>query len=279
MRSYLNNLPELHQRIITGLIGGTILLSSVYWHEWSYFAVFFGICAFTQIEFYKLVGLDGTRLPLKSFGTLNGLFIFVLTFLIHKYELNTNLYYLIFIALSGVYFIKLYVKTDLTPFANIAFTFLGVMYVAIPFALLNTVVFMDGAYSPQIILGTLFLIWANDTGAYFSGRAFGKRKLFYRISPKKTWEGSIGGGLLALSVGFGISKIFTHLESWQWLCISLIIIIAGTYGDLVESLFKRSMRIKDSGNSIPGHGGFLDRFDSLLLAAPFIVTFLKLFSK
>ncbi|MCC5944852.1 MAG: phosphatidate cytidylyltransferase [Bernardetiaceae bacterium] len=277
MRVNLNKFSELQQRMITASIGALSILVALAWSDWSYFALFFGICTFALLEFYRLLGLDG-NLPLTTFGTFNGLFIFVLTFLIEKYHLESRLYILVFVGLAGAYFIKLYVKKDLKPFANIAFTFLGIIYVAVPFALWNIVVFRQGVYSFEIVMGSLFILWASDTGAYFSGKKFGKRKLFQRISPKKTWEGSIGGGVAGLSVGIGLSFIFISLTPIHWIAVSLIIVVAGTYGDLVESLFKRSIQIKDSGNSLPGHGGFLDRFDGLLLATPFIAAFLELFT-
>ena len=131
------------------------------------------------------------------------------------------------------------------------------------------------SYSYQIIIGLFLILWASDTGAYFAGIQFGKRKLFERVSPKKSWEGSVGGAILSLAFALGVSHFFKDLEVWQWIVISLITIVCGTYGDLVESLFKRSMQIKDSGKKLPGHGGFLDRFDGLLLSVPFIVIFLK----
>jgi phosphatidate cytidylyltransferase len=276
MRSTLDSLPELTQRIIAAIFGGALLISSIIYSEWSYFVIFFLICMFASLEFYKLLGLDG-NLPLKSYGTVNSLFIYTLTFLIARQSLETKYYLLIFISLSAVYLIKLYIKKDKTPFTNIAFTFLGIIYVGIPFALLNLAIFYDNSYNYEIILGSLFMLWASDTGAYFAGKNFGRRKLFERVSPKKTWEGSLGGTIAAVSVGIVLSYYFTSMPVWKWIAISLIIVVAGTYGDLVESLFKRSIRIKDSGRSIPGHGGFLDRFDGLLIAAPFIVAFVRLF--
>ncbi len=178
---------------------------------------------------------------------------------------------------SFVYMIKLYKKFERKPFTNIAFTFLGIFYVAVPFALLNVAAFEDGVYNYQIIFGCLFILWASDTGAYFAGTFFGKRKLFERISPKKSWEGFIGGAMLALIFAFGIAHYFDTLSLQQWLVVCVIIIVGGTFGDLIESLLKRSIEIKDSGTSLPGHGGFLDRFDGLLISAPFIVTYLEIF--
>lgn len=272
----LTKYSNLRQRVITAVAGAVIIISGVYYSEWAYFAIFLFICACTQLEFYKLVGLDG-MVPLKSWGTFCGLFIFCLTFLIEKQLIYFEYYFLIFPVVSCIFFIKLYKKDEKKPFTNIAFTFLGICYVAVPISLLNVIVFPLGEYSFQIIFGCILLHWASDTGAYFAGVKFGKRKLFERISPKKSWEGSIGGTITALTIAFGISYFYKDLAAWQWFSIAGIIVVAGTYGDLVESLFKRSMEIKDSGTVIPGHGGFLDRFDGLLLSAPFIVAFLKIF--
>ncbi len=275
MSLILNNYSELTQRVIAGIVGAATIFGSLYYSEWTYFALFFLICMFTCLEFYKLLGIDG-NLPLTTYGTLNSLFIYSLTFFIAREDLRSEYYLLIFLTASAIYLIKLYIKRDKQPFANIAYTFLGIIYVGIPFALLNIASFYDHEYHYEVVLGCLLILWASDTGAYFAGKNFGRRKLFARVSPKKTWEGSIGGTVLALLIAYLISIPFEVIPLWKWLCIAIIIVVAGTYGDLVESLFKRSLLVKDSGRSIPGHGGFLDRFDGLLIASPFIVAFLKL---
>jgi len=185
-------------------------------------------------------------------------------------------YFVIFPFATVGFLIKLYRPSDEKPFTNLGFTFLGIIYVSIPFAILHISAFSSGDYSYQIILGLLFFVWASDTGAYFAGIRFGKTKLFARVSPKKSWEGSIGGTLLAFATAFVFSYFFKDLPQWKWFAMAGIMVIVGTYGDLIESLFKRSMEVKDSGSVIPGHGGFLDRFDGLLLSAPFIAAFLKL---
>jgi len=146
-----------------------------------------------------------------------------------------------------------------------------------PFALLNIATFEEGFYNYEIILGSLLILWASDTGAYAAGTLFGKHRLFERISPKKSWEGFWGGAALATAMTYGLSLFFTTLSVTDWIVIDVIIVIGGTYGDLVESLLKRSIEIKDSGDSLPGHGGFLDRFDGLLISAPFIVAYLEIF--
>jgi len=272
-----NRFGGLGLRILTALIGAIILISGVVYGRWAYFAVFLVISILTQWEFYKLSNIDA-KLPLKVWGTFIGQLFFILTFLIEADILDLKYFLIIFPFLASVFMIKIYKKNDITPFTNIAYTFLGIIYVAIPFALLHVIAFETGEYSYEIVLGILLILWASDTGAYFAGITFGRKKLFERISPKKTWEGSIGGGILALAMAFGLSQFHTVLTMYQWLVAAGLIVITGTYGDLIESVFKRGIEIKDSGRSLPGHGGFLDRFDSLLLAAPFITVFIKLIS-
>ncbi|TDQ17495.1 phosphatidate cytidylyltransferase [Algoriphagus boseongensis] len=276
-RFNINNYSNLGQRAITAVVGGLVVVLGAIYSDWTYFVIFGVILAFSQMEFYKLSGLDG-MLPLKSFGTLLGLMIYVLTFMIEKERLSNEYLFLIFPILSLTFFIKLYKKTDKKPFTGVAYTYLGIVYVAVPFSLLNLAVFsVDQVYHFEILIGSLLILWASDTGAYFAGTRFGKTKLFERVSPKKSWEGFLGGAFSAIAVAFVISQYFHVIADWKWLVIAGIIIIAGTYGDLIESLFKRSIEIKDSGNGLPGHGGFMDRFDGLLLSAPFITAFLKIF--
>ncbi|HEX8059863.1 MAG TPA: phosphatidate cytidylyltransferase [Cyclobacteriaceae bacterium] len=275
MTSALKKLPNLAQRIITGVLGAAAVIFGVVFSEWTYFAVFFTICILSLLEFYNLTGLDGL-VPQKTFGTFCGMVIFCLSFFVERGDINYKFYFVIFPLVSLVYMIKLYKRFERKPFTNIAFTFLGIFYVAIPFALLNIAAFNNGIYNFEIIFGCLFILWATDTGAYFAGTYFGKRKLFERISPKKSWEGAAGGALLALIFAVGIAYFFKSFLMWQWMVIAAIIIVGGIYGDLVESLLKRSIEIKDSGDSLPGHGGFLDRFDGLLISAPSIVAFIEL---
>ncbi|GAB1445567.1 MAG: phosphatidate cytidylyltransferase [Cyclobacteriaceae bacterium] len=276
MTSGLKKYNNLTQRLITAFLGAAVVIFGVVFSEWTYFAVFFILCLCTLIEFYHVSGLDG-MLPQKTFGTICGMLIFSLSFFIEKGDISYRYYFLIFPIVSFVYLIKLYKKFERKPFTNIAYMILGLFYVATPFALLNTAAYENGSYNFEIIFGCLFILWASDTGAYFAGTLFGKRKLFERISPKKSWEGAVGGAILAVIFTIGIAYYFHSLEQWQWITICIIIIIGGIYGDLIESLLKRSIEIKDSGASLPGHGGFLDRFDGLLISVPFIVAFLEIF--
>jgi phosphatidate cytidylyltransferase len=157
---------------------------------------------------------------------------------------------------------------------NWAYFIMGQVYVALPFSLLNFILFIND-WQPLVLLSVFVTIWVNDTGAYLVGVTLGKHKLFERISPKKSWEGFIGGALFALLSGYIFSMLIPQISLIQWLIFSEIVVVFGTLGDLIESLMKRTVDIKDSGNLIPGHGGLLDRFDSMLLAAPVVFIYLS----
>lgn len=182
---------------------------------------------------------------------------------------------------------ELYTKAP-NPINNWAYTMLSQMYIALPFAMVNVLAFRgvgNGVvYNYLAPLSIFVFLWTNDTGAYLSGSLFGKHKLFPRVSPGKSWEGSIGGGLLVLLVAALVGMYQNSdmhetateliLTVPQWMGLGLVVVLFGTWGDLVESLFKRTIGIKDSGNILPGHGGMLDRFDSSLMAFPAAVIYL-----
>ena len=275
MRLTLNSYNNLTQRLVTGFVGAGIVIFASYFSEWTYFLVFLVICCLSILEFYRLTGLDG-MLPLKYIGTINAIMIFILSFMVEKGFCTTDLYFIIFPSIALIFLIKLY-KKEKKPFTNIAYTLLGIIYVGLPFALLNISVYAQGEYNYQIVIGILLLLWASDTGGYIAGVLFGRTKLFERVSPKKSWEGMLGGFILAMIIATILGKYFDVMNWYQWYLVAVIMVVAGTYGDLVESLFKRSIEIKDSGSSLPGHGGFLDRFDGLLISIPFIVLLLKIF--
>lgn len=177
---------------------------------------------------------------------------------------------------------ELYTKAP-NPINNWAYTMLSQMYIALPLSMLNVLAFRgtaDGVvYSSLLPLSVFIFLWTNDTGAYLSGSLFGKHKLFPRISPAKSWEGSIGGGIFviiaAIIIGYLANDGAAHrLSIQEWVGLGLVVTFFGTWGDLVESLFKRTLGVKDSGTILPGHGGMLDRFDSSLMAIPAAVIYL-----
>lgn len=166
-----------------------------------------------------------------------------------------------------------------TPFKDVGNTFIGVLYLGLPFTLLNLAVLApDGTYRMDIVVGLLFLTWTNDSGAYLVGSKLGKTPFFPRISPKKTWEGILGAGILTLGMSVALYYIFPELPLFHWMVLGTLVFVFGSLGDLVESMFKRGRQIKDSGSLLPGHGGFLDRFDGFIFHLPFTATYLMLFS-
>ena len=182
---------------------------------------------------------------------------------------------------------ELYTKAP-NPINNWAYTMLSQMYIALPLSMINVLAFREVlggvVYTYLLPLSIFIFLWTNDTGAYLSGSLFGRHKLFPRVSPGKSWEGSIGGGILVLVVAAAVGwyessqaatgDSLTLLSIPQWMGLGLVVVFFGTWGDLVESLFKRTIGIKDSGNILPGHGGMLDRFDSSLMAIPAAVIYL-----
>jgi phosphatidate cytidylyltransferase len=165
---------------------------------------------------------------------------------------------------------ELYRKSQ-TPIANIGSTLMGVIYIALPISLFVFIPILlgEGEWKPLAALFYIFIIWANDVFAYLFGITLGRHRLFERISPKKSWEGFFGGLAGAIAMGY-VAAIVLEANTTAWMGLALVAAIAGVFGDLVESLMKRSIDIKDSGNIIPGHGGWLDRFDALILSAPFV---------
>lgn len=153
------------------------------------------------------------------------------------------------------------------PFANIGAYLLSVLYLGLPMVLLAEMAH-PGAYLPNRVLGLLLLVWINDVGAYLIGSRWGRNKLLERISPKKTWEGSIGGAVFTFLAAWGLSYLIPDFSPPQWLVLSAVAAIGSNIGDLVESMLKRSVGVKDSGSILPGHGGILDRFDAFIFCLP-----------
>ena len=180
---------------------------------------------------------------------------------------------------------ELYLKAK-DPINNWAYTMLSHLYIALPLSLLGVLAFRSDGYQTHysylMPLSVFVFLWINDAGAYICGSLLGRHKLFPRISPGKSWEGSIGGGLLVAAAAVLIWYLTDHyqvndlgLTAYEWAGLGIVVVVFGTWGDLIESLFKRTLGIKDSGNILPGHGGMLDRFDSTLMALPAAVVYLS----
>jgi phosphatidate cytidylyltransferase len=284
------------KRAITGTVFVIVMVGGIWWNYWSLCTLFFLISMLGLNEFYGLVEKSSCQ-PQRWTGLVVGALIFIIVALKDRF-LGGSL--LIFspcvLLIAFIFFIELY-RNHPNPFANIALTVIGIIYIVLPFAMWVSYLspFLPGSnlvndnpllkligdaltpkYNPHVLLGFFFIVWTNDTGAYLSGMTMGKHKLWERISPKKTWEGFFGGVILSIGIAFLISHYYTELSPIVWMLVGLTIGIFGTLGDLVKSLLKRSIDVKDSGTLLPGHGGILDRFDAVLLATPMVLVLLQL---
>ena len=266
-------------RSITGAIIVAVLLAAIAINEYTFFVAFLAILVGGLTEFYSMFQKTG-KYPQKNSGIALGVIVFTLMFFLAKgFDVNLipQLNQMVMIlAIVSIVIYEMYRKKP-NPFENIALTLLGVIYIALPLSLLWLISFRENlyTYNPHLILGFFIIIWTYDTMAYLSGMMFGKRKLFERISPKKSWEGAIGGFIFSIAMAIGLSYFYAELTALQWAIFAILVSVLGTFGDLAESLLKRSVDIKDSGTILPGHGGILDRFDALFLAIPVVYLYLQ----
>ena len=259
---------NLIQRAGTGAIFVLVLLLCM-WHSFASFALLFAVVSLLGVnEFYTLFKNSNVK-PNDPFGLLLSAIVY-LSFIAFAQDGEVSLITLLCIPVVALLFINELYRAKENPFTNIAITLLGVLYVSVPFGFLiisnfsEPTEWLDRKF--DIGFAFFFMLCANDTVAYI---------FFERISPKEAWEGFIGGGLVAVLVGF-LFSLNSDVCWCQWILMSITIVVFGTLGDLVESMLKRSLGVKDSGNILPGHGGILDRFDGLLLAAPMVYFLLKM---
>lgn len=273
-------------RAITGAVFVAIMVVGISFRPDVMILLFAAITGLTIWEFTGLVNQSENVAVNRFISTAAGIYFF-LAVAGYCSGLTPSAAFVPYL-LTVVYLLvsELYLKQT-NPINNWAYTMLSQMYIALPFSMINVLAFRstpDGNVTFEWLLPlSLFIfLWTNDTGAYCSGSLLGRHKLFPRISPGKSWEGSIGGAVFVmiaaaiiyfLNVG-QTDGLVAGMPLWQWLGLGLVIVVFGTWGDLVESLFKRTLGIKDSGNILPGHGGMLDRFDSSLMAIPAAVVYL-----
>lgn len=261
------------QRTLTAVVFAVVMVSLIWFHAFTFFVLLLGIATVGTFELSRLVNTDQVKVQRFS-PYLLSVMVIVVGFGMTYYHLPVQLMLLLLPIVAGVFIYELY-RDQERPFWNIAIAMFIPLYVAIPFFFLQLFSFCNGDYDPYLVLTFVGMVWASDTGAYLSGVTMGKHKLFPRISPKKSWEGFIGGVVLTLLLGWGISY-FSSLTLFQLIGMALIVSILGTLGDLIESMLKRSVGVKDSGSLMPGHGGILDRFDAYVLAAPMVYFFLQM---
>jgi len=265
------------KRAITGLFIIAFILFpilAVPTYYYVFICVFSLITFFSLAEFFNLLITQNVATPLKWIASVAGTTLFIISSLVTFLGISVMYYGIAVFLMLITATAELYRKKE-KPFDNIAYTLLGIFWIALPLSCLNFL-FTDKLYNgnPHILAMALFVfMWVNDTGAYIIGISFGKRRLFERISPKKSWEGTFGGLFFTFLTAYIVSFFWTGFSLADWCIFGCIAAIAGIYGDLTESLFKRSINCKDSGSILPGHGGFLDRFDCVFFASPMILIY------
>ncbi len=271
----------LAQRGGTAVVFVAVMLAGLYGGKFAFIALFGLVTALCLWEYFGLTmpkenSKDTSR---KLIGLVLGMIPFVLasaTQLGYLTWTNPSILLTVLLYFSAIFLVfifELFANSKL-PYTNLGLLFLGIIYIGIPFAALDIIAIHQGQYFPNTVLGLLLLTWANDTGAYLLGSQIGKTPLFPRISPKKTWEGTLSGVFVTFLVAWLLSYLFKEQSLLQWEVLALIVVVFGSIGDLVESMLKRSLNIKDSGTFLPGHGGFLDRFDAFIFLIPFAAAYL-----
>jgi phosphatidate cytidylyltransferase len=261
-------LKEFIIRSGSGLVYAAVMIGSITLHPLAFLAIFLLIMIVGMTEFYRISSSTGTQ-PMVYPGIVTGIILF-LVFFLSRYAGPDNRI-LVLIPLSGLILMTLPMfMQKRQPLISAGLTFLGIVYVSLPVSIFNFLVYhpyVEG-FNYEVVLFLFIILWVNDTGAYLTGRLIGRHKLFPRISPKKSWEGFTGGLLLALLVTWLGDSFFQNIPQWHLWILCPVIVLSGTLGDFAESAWKRAAGVKDSGKIMPGHGGILDRFDSLIFAAP-----------
>ncbi len=257
-----------------------VMLAGMFVGRTSFILLFAAITTLCLWEYLNMVLNHNTRRDwVRIFiGVAFGLSPFVVAYIMHvvmedndRFVIATSILFFPLLFLSFIY--ELFSGSD-KPFQNVAFIVLGMVYIGAPFSLLNFIAFDGETFNVWPIFGLLLLTWMNDTGAYLVGSWLGKTPLLPRISPKKTWEGTLGGTAVTFGVAYLFCTISGELSLVDWMVLALIVSVFGSIGDLIESMLKRSIGAKDSGTLLPGHGGVLDRFDAFIFLLPFAAAYL-----
>ena len=271
----------LRTRALSAVIFVALILGGLLGGPYSFMALFSIVTALSLYEFFSLVldryqRRDRARIALGiSFGLAPHLIASAVLFdwLPNRDDLLFALILAFFPLLFLMFIYELFAAAK-RPFENVGMMVMGMVYIGAPFAMLDYIAYQSGQFDWQLVLGILLLTWLSDTGAYVAGSTFGKTKLLPRISPKKTWEGFAGGAILVLVSSWLLGEYLPVIRHRDWIAIAVIVIIFGSLGDLIESMLKRSIFVKDSGKLLPGHGGLLDRFDAFIFLLPFVSAYL-----
>jgi phosphatidate cytidylyltransferase len=257
-------------RLLSGIVYVALLISAIWFNNFYTFILFGLFIVIGTKELYKLLKIDDS-IAYTGIALSLAVYILVGRLWFHSYILFT------LILVSILFLQALFNEKIEKPFEQVGGAILALFYITIPLTLALRLPFVtDEGFRPEILLGVFILIWSSDTFAYLVGSKFGKTKLFERISPKKTWEGSVGGAICTVGIGFILQQFWPLEHRFIWPVIAVICAVFGTLGDLVESVLKRRAGAKDSGNIMPGHGGILDRLDSFIFTVPLVYLLLSI---
>lgn len=269
----------LVKRSITGIVFAVVMLAGIIINQYVFAVVFTIFLLLTLFEFYKISENAGYE-PSTKIGLISGFLLFIIFFFAANHVIPQKFIFLSILIPLVTLLPDLFDKRK-NGFKNSMITIAGIIYIALPFSLLSFILFpkneAEPEFYPWILIGIFIIIWMYDSMAYVFGSWLGKHKICQRISPKKSWEGLIGGAVFAVITSVVISGIFEELSLTDWIVIALLIVSFGTSGDFFESKLKREAGVKDSGSILPGHGGMLDRFDTVLFAVPVIFVWIYLF--
>ena len=272
-------MKDIYKRSLTGVILFGLLYGALLAGPLTYYIFFSLLNVFGLWEFYNMVKTPEWK-PQRYIGMASGFFTVTVFYLVAAGWIRMELLFVLVPVIFFVFLIELFRKSSF-PIMNVGFTLFAIFYISVPLSMLSFMAFVPGAkgtvYNPWIIGAYFLLIMINDSAGYLIGVPLGKNRLFERISPKKSWEGAIGGLVFTLLAAWLVSIYIPEPGTIAWLIIGGLVVVFGIFGDLVESMFKRSLNVKDSGKIFPGHGGILDRYDAIFVSAPFVVAFLKLF--
>ena len=270
-------MKNLRVRTLSGAVLAAVVLGAVIWSQWSFGLLLMALLVVGMSEFYTLAEKQGSH-PQRIVGLVAGAVLFALNFAFVSDDIEIlgsarQAFACGLAFLLAMFICELYRRQG-NPAADIGTTLMGVVYVALPFSVMCYIPMIGSdVWNPWVMLFYIFIIWCNDVFAYLVGMSVGRHRLFERLSPKKSWEGFFGGVAGAVVMGLVAARVLDG-GYVAWAGLALVAAVSGVLGDLVESMFKRAADVKDSGALIPGHGGVLDRFDAMLLSAPFVFVYM-----
>ncbi len=272
------NVANLVTRTLSGAILVICTVGAIYYSHWGFGALLLLITVGSLREFYRMYQSNGVEPQLVAgYSAAVAIVAFGFDYFYNEGQYNIPIILFLLLLIPLIFVAELVRTTKSRPMDNIGSTLLGIVYISLPMAMLSGVPLLmsQGEWNPWIMIFYLFVVWSNDSFAYLVGVNFGRHKLNERISPKKSWEGFFGGvaGSILLSC---VAAYCTSGSYVVWIGLAVVLSVMGCVGDLVESMFKRSCEVKDSGGALPGHGGVLDRFDSFIFSAPFALVYLIL---